>query len=466
MTLEASVSQPVDGLVRDRVWHRGRSGTVLVAGSPATFFRVTATGAAILDALEDDTALPTGHEALTDRLVFTGAVHPDAGEPWPHTDLTVVVPVRSRADDPQISGLTSSLAPLRVLVVDDASPAPVVLDDDGGRVSVLRLDVNVGPAAARNHGLAAVGTGAVAFVDADVMVEAATLTRLAGHLRRDRVVAAAPRVRGMPGAGIVALHEERACPLDMGRDPSWVRDSARVRYVPSACMVARTDALRGAGGFDESMRTGEDVDLVWRLANAGHLVRYDPSLIAFHRARATLRRALAQRVGYGRSAATLARRHGAAIAPFRSSAVDAVALLTLAVGAWLPGVVLLTVSLMMRCARLLRLGAPPGAAWSLTAASATSLIAHCAAALVRAWFPLVIAGAILSPRAGIVVLLALLVRAVAAVRVSRPRSACVAAVLGPLGDLAYCAGVWRGVIAERSVRPLLPVIRWRPGSGR
>ena len=462
----AVVPPPADRFERDKVWHRGQRGTVLVAGSPATFFRVTGTGATILDAFEADAVLPTGHEALTDRLVFTGAVHPVAGEPWPDVDLTVVVPVRRHGDDHALEGLVTGLAPLRVIVVDDASPVPVVLDDDGGRVSVLRLEVNVGPAAARNHGLAAVDTEAVTFVDADVVVDATTLSRLASHLHRERVVAAAPRVRGLPGAGAVARHEERACPLDMGPEPSWVRHSARVRYVPSACMVARTDAIRGAGGFDESMRTGEDVDLVWRLADAGHLVRYDPAFIAFHRARSTLRSALAQRLGYGRSAAALARRHGSAVAPFRSNLVDAAALVALAAGAWLLGLIVLSGSFAGRLARLLRLGAPLRAAVALTRSSAVALISHAAAALVRTWFPLLVAGALLSTRAVPVALAALLVRAGAAVRTSGPAAASTAFVLGPLGDLAYCAGVWRGTITSRSVRALLPVITWRPGSGR
>jgi cellulose synthase/poly-beta-1,6-N-acetylglucosamine synthase-like glycosyltransferase len=270
----------------------------------------------------------------------------------------------------------------------------------------------------------------------------------------------------MPGPGTVAVLEERACPLDMGPDPSWVRGSARVRYVPSACLVARTDAVRGSGGFEESMRTGEDVDLVWRLADAGHLVRYDPSFVVLHRSRPTLMRALTQRAGYGRSAGALARRHGSAVAPFRSSLMDATALVAFAIGAWMPGSVVLTVSLAARLARLIRLGAPVRAAVALTGTSAVALVSHAAAALVRTWFPFLVAGALFSTRVAHVALVALLVRGSSAVRTSGPRAAPIAFLLGPLGDLAYCAGVWRGTIASRSLRPMIPVIRWRPGSGR
>jgi len=195
-------------------------------------------------------------------------------------------------------------------------------------------------------------------------------------------------------------------------------------------------------------------------------VRYDPSFVVFHRARSTLRGALAQRLGYGRSAAALARRHGSAVAPFRSNLVDAAALVALAAGAWLLGLIVLSGSFAGRLARLLRLGAPLRAAVALTRSSAVALISHAAAALVRTWFPLLVAGALLSTRAVPVALAALLVRAGAAVRTSGPAAASTAFVLGPLGDLANCAGVWRGTITSRSVRALLPVITWRPGSGR
>ena len=48
-----------------------------------------------------------------------------------------------------------------------------------------------------------------------------------------------------------------------------MRPGAAVGWLPSACLVARVDRLRAAGGFAEDMRVGEDVDLVWRLVDAG-----------------------------------------------------------------------------------------------------------------------------------------------------------------------------------------------------
>jgi hypothetical protein len=78
-------------------------------------------------------------------------------------------------------------------------------------------------------------------------------------------------------------------------------------------------------GFDESLRVGEDVDLVWRLHDQGWLVRYCADVVVEHRARGTWRNWWDQRVSYGVSTAELARRHGQRLAPLRCDVWTAVA---------------------------------------------------------------------------------------------------------------------------------------------
>ena len=93
-------------------------------------------------------------------------------------------------------------------------------------------------------------------------------------------------------------------------------------------LLCRRDAL--GAGFDESMRVGEDVDLVWRVAEAGHPVRYEPRVVVEHETRPGFGRWLAQRFGYGRSGAVLAARHPDRLAPVVVSRWSAPALLCLA----------------------------------------------------------------------------------------------------------------------------------------
>jgi hypothetical protein len=86
-----------------------------------------------------------------------------------------------------------------------------------------------------------------------------------------------------------------------------VRPDGAVRYVPSAALVVRRAALPG---FDEALRYGEDVDLVWRLHDAGWRVRYDPRVVVAHPPVP-----LGKRFAYGTSAAPLAARHPGRLAP-------------------------------------------------------------------------------------------------------------------------------------------------------
>ena len=67
------------------------------------------------------------------------------------------------------------------------------------------------------------------------------------------------------------------------------------------------------------MRSGEDVDMVWRLLEAGHRCRYEPASTVRHRPRSTFAAWARQRMTYGRSAATLDRKHPGAVAPLRIS---------------------------------------------------------------------------------------------------------------------------------------------------
>ena len=115
----------------------------------------------------------------------------------------------------------------------------------------------------------------------------------------------------------LARYDAARSPLDLGSQPSLVIPGSRVSYVPAAALVLRGSALGdNPRVFDEELRYGEDVDLVWRLVAAGWTVRYEPAAAVGHAHRATPARRRAQRFGYGFSAASLAARHPGKLAPF------------------------------------------------------------------------------------------------------------------------------------------------------
>ncbi|MCU1595675.1 MAG: mftF [Frankiales bacterium] len=247
-------------------------------------------GPAALVALDEGRATET-QRALGRTLVDAGAAHPlpirrEAD------DVTVVIPVKDRPLE-----LARCLASLTgdVLVIDDGSQVPVT--PSGTRV-VRRA--NGGPAAARNTALPLLDKDFVAFLDSDCVAPPGWLEELRGHFDDPSLGAVAPRVRG----GIRS-------PLDLGPRPATVRPGGEVSYLPTAALLVRRSALTA---FDEDLRYGEDVDLVWRMIDAGWQVRYDPRVVVEHTEPTALVRRLARRFHYGTAAAPLSKRHPTRVA--------------------------------------------------------------------------------------------------------------------------------------------------------
>jgi mycofactocin system glycosyltransferase len=300
-----------------------------------------------------------------------------------------------------------------------------------------------------------VQTEFVAFIDTDVDIDESALAPLLAHFDDPRVALVAPRIRPADANGWLAAYERRHSPLDLGAEPARVAPTTRVSFVPAAVIVCRTAAVRDLGGFDASLRFGEDVDLVWRLVAAGHRCRYEPSVVARHQVRPTLGTWWRQRMGYGSSAAPLAQRHPGALAPFRMSGWSAAGWASVAAGLPVVGVAI-GAGTAVALARKLR---TIPVAESLRLAGMGNLYAGrlVASAITRAWWPIAFALALVSRRARRVVTLAVLVPAALDWHHERPQLDPVRYLaLRVLDDAAYGAGLWHGAWRHRSVAALVP----------
>lgn len=444
----------------DHQWYRSPDGQSLIAGSPLSFFKVSEKGADILTLVENNDLLPEGHESLTTRLVAAGAAHPLWHMPVPATDITVVIPtfLRESRDEDRLAELVQSLSGINVIVVDDCSPISFTMDG----VTILRHESNKGPGAARNTGLSHVDTPYVAFVDDDVRVTGDCLRQLAAQMNDERISLVAPRVISTDNGRLTGEYEVQHSPLDLGEHPTLIRPFSRVSYVPAAAIVCRTEAIRSIDGFTEELRMGEDVDFVWRLSNAGHLCRYEPTLTCSHTTRRTVREVVKQRFNYGSSAAPLSDAHHAYVSPLRANVVLLLPSLVLLFGYVWIFVPLLPFVYVWYIVTLRDSGLSLMQRVRITTQGLAATIRLLASAITRAWWPIFFVLALFIFGAGFALFASFLTPAMYGLLKYKPKRIFGYVGLRILDNLSYGAGVWWGAARHRSFRCLVPTITRSP----
>jgi mycofactocin glycosyltransferase len=442
-------------------------GTVLLGGSPLRLFRITPRARDLVASWQMGSLVGSARAAqlLARRLVSAGAFTPrPVKTAFGPQDVTVVVPVRDRPA--QLDRLLGALDGLACIVIDDASADEGVTKEITERhgARFVGLTSNAGPSGARNAGVERVHSALVAFVDSDCMPAEGWLGPLLGHFDDPLVAAVAPRIVAITARPPNALSRFLAVrsPLDRGAREGPVRPGSPIPFVPSAALLVRTDVATGAELFDAALRGGEDVDLVWRLTEAGWDVRYVPASTVEHDGAATLGAFLARRAFYGTTAAPLARRHRGALAPVHVSGWSlAVWVLTLARRPVL-ALATLAASTGILAGRLAGLVRDPVLVASRIAGGGTARSAlPSLGGLARAWAPALVAG-LAFRRTRKASALTLVIPALGDWVANRE-------ALDPLrftafhvaDDAAYGLGVWAGCARERTVAPLVPRISWR-----
>jgi mycofactocin glycosyltransferase len=432
---------------------------VLAGGVPFRLIRFSDPGAALVSDWLRGARLENGQgeRSLATQLIHGGFLNP-TWHPGAHVkdEVTVVIPHRNQSE--QLARLLGSLDDLEVVVVDDAS------DDQEHVVKICqRFGVRLiqragrgGPSAARNDGMEVATTKYVAFLDADCAVADGWLEPLVAHMSDPKVAVVAPRVLGPAAPTKRGQFERVASPLDLGDRPGLVRPQSPRSFVPGAALLVRRSL--GSSLFDAALDLGEDVDLVWRLCDAGWLVRYEPRSMVTHDMRPGLVDWLRQRFRYGTSAAILAERHGDAVAPLQGTPATLGAWSLIGLGHPVAGLGLGALGLEQLRKRLAPFGdEATSMAVSLYTRYAVTSGPHLARQVVRTYGPLLVVGAVASRALRRFALAAFLVSALDRWRRAGGQTNVASFVaFSTLDDMAYGTGVLWGAFEHRSARALMP----------
>ncbi len=231
---------------------------------------------------------------------------PPLPQPVPRISVVVCAYQAERTLQACLVGLTALRYPdVELLLVDDGSTdGTAAIAAQCPSVRVLTQE-NRGLSAARNAGVEAASGAIVAFTDADCVVDPDWLTYLA-HAFASGFVA-------VGGPNLPPPEDERtaACVAAAPGGPAHVLlDDAVAEHVPGCNMAFRRDVLRALGGFDPIFRAaGDDVDVCWRLQDAGHRIGFSPAALVWHFRRNTVAAYLRQQMGYGAAEALLSVKH-------------------------------------------------------------------------------------------------------------------------------------------------------------
>jgi len=205
--------------------------------------------------------------------------------------VSVIVPVYNNPQDLQecVAALLAGDPPdTEIIVVDDGSAddAAQALAVHPG-VTVLRLAKNSGPSPARNYGARHARGEFLFFVDSDVVVTPGAVNRVCSVLENNPKLAAVfgsydaqPRAQGLVSQYRNLLHHYVHQTDEPAASTFW-----------GGCGAIRRSVFEQLSGFDERRfpRYMEDVELGYRVREAGHRILLDKDLQGTHLKRWTLR---------------------------------------------------------------------------------------------------------------------------------------------------------------------------------
>jgi GT2 family glycosyltransferase len=239
---------------------------------------------------------------------------------FPFVSIVICTFNRGKLIDACLESLDSQTYPrdrFEVIIVDDGST------DDTSQIAgahpgvqLIRKDINSGPAAARNTGIAVAKGEIIASIDDDAVADPRWLERLVEPFDAPEVTVAGGRTFAYKTDSLAerylsAIGSGNPAPLAFGTSnhPLWrfwaylksmfspisiVAGPTEVQAVYTLNAAYRISALKAVGGFDETLFYDEDSDMATRLRQRGAHIIFIPDAIVHHRHRESLRKLIRQ----------------------------------------------------------------------------------------------------------------------------------------------------------------------------
>lgn len=194
-----------------------------------------------------------------------------------------------------------------IILVDDGSVdrVPEIATQFQQRIHYVR-QTNQGLSAARNAGIMAATGEIVAFTDDDCMADEDWLYYLVNDLLAGNYAAIGGHNFLPPEDSPVAA----AVVASPGGPAHVLLTDREAEHIPGCNMAFYKWVLMETGMFDPVFRkAGDDVDVCWRLRDAGFKIGFSHSGFVWHYRRSTLKAYLKQQAGYGEAEALLIGKH-------------------------------------------------------------------------------------------------------------------------------------------------------------
>ncbi len=228
--------------------------------------------------------------------------------------VSIIIPVRNRPEEiraclTSLSKLNYPAEKIEIIVVDDCSSdaTPEVIREFPVTLLVMRQHRQA--SFCRNVAAARAGNDILAFLDSDCEVDPDWLLALTPAFREDFVAAVGGKIDSYYTANHLDRYEKVQSSLVVSSRYKRSDERDLFFYVPSCNFLIRRSCFLRLNGFKIDQHVGEDVDLCWRVQNAGFQVDYRPIGTIYHKHRNRLRPFCTRRFDYGTSEPQLHKLH-------------------------------------------------------------------------------------------------------------------------------------------------------------